>query len=670
MMFNSKRIIVRGPDGKPHYLVTVVEDVTERIRLERERDRNRQFLHQIIDNVPTSIIVKNANDRRYVLFNRAAETYHGAPRHSVIGNTAEEAWPKQTAELIAQHDRELLESDGYLFIDEHTVDTAGLGQRLITAKRLVVRDERQQPQYLVAVIDDVTERKNSQQRIAHLAHYDALTDLPNRVFFREQLNQQLKQMHADAYLAVLHLDLDRFKGVNDTLGHPVGDELLKAVAIRLRGCLNETDVAGRLGGDEYAIMRPGIANPKEVIDFVNQIQDAIRAPFEIGDHRLVTDISIGIALAPDDGTDVDVLLKNANLAMYGAKIEGRSTYRFFEADMDARVKAQRSLEADLREAIRQGDFELHYQPIINLDDNRIAGCECLLRWQHVVRGAVSPESYIPIAEETGLIVSLGEWVLRTACAEAATWPDDVKIAVNVSPVQFKSANFVQIIINALAASQLLPARLELEVTEAVLIRDDDVALAILQQLRSLGVRIAMDDFGTGYSSLSYLQRFPFDKIKIDRSFINDITDNGASLSIVEAVVGIAKARDITTTAEGVETEAQLKLLRKLGCAQIQGFLVNRPMPAAGSSEIVSAKRHQGRLGRLRQQFLQDRDHGLVALALVITFVLTCPSQAGAESTNTRLVNPVFETIYRPICTDGMRKEDFDACWFAAINHPE
>jgi diguanylate cyclase (GGDEF)-like protein len=360
----------------------------------------------------------------------------------------------------------------------------------------------------VATHEDVTERRRSDERIAHLAHYDALTDLPNRTLFLDKLDQEIKRIHRGEQLAVLYIDIDEFKSVNDSLGHPVGDELLKAVAARLSRCVRETDIVARLGGDEFAIVQTAVEHSTDVTDLVAQIYQAIREPYECLGHQLAADASIGIALAPQDGTDLDQLLKNADLAMYGAKAEGRRTYRFFEPEMDARVKARRTLELDLRQAIAEGGFELFYQPLVNLRNNRVTGCEALLRWHHPERGMISPAEFIPVAEETGLINQLGEWVLTAACAEAATWPDHVKLAVNVSPVQFKSQTLAVKVAGALAASGLAASRLELEITEAILIRDDDAALAILHQLRAVGVRIALDDFGTGYSSLSYLQRFP------------------------------------------------------------------------------------------------------------------------------------------------------------------
>jgi diguanylate cyclase (GGDEF)-like protein len=423
-----------------------------------------------------------------------------------------------------------------------------------------------------------------------LAHYDALTDLPNRVLFRERLEQALKWIHRNEQIAVLYLDLDHFKSVNDTLGHPVGDELLKTVAGRLHACLRETEIIARLGGDEFAIIQTAIMVPADVTDLVKRIYEALNESFNANGHQLIAGTSIGIAIAPDDGIDPDQLLKNADLAMYGAKADGRGTYRFFKPDMDARVKARRALESDLREAIIRGEFELHYQPLVSLRDNKITGCEALLRWFHPERGMISPMDFIPIAEETGLITPIGEWVLRTACAQAATWPDDIKIAINVSPVQFKTGNLVQAVINTLATSGLAAPRLELEITEAVLIHDDTAALAILHQLRELGVRVALDDFGTGYSSLSYLQRFPFDKIKIDRSFIKDVKDSVGSHSIVQAVMSIAKARNMTTTAEGVETEEQREILRGLGCTEMQGYLYSPPIPAAKMTDLLLSHR--------------------------------------------------------------------------------
>src|SRR5579863_8542247 len=376
----------------------------------------------------------------------------------------------------------------------------------------------------LATHEDITERMRAEEQIRHMAHYDALTDLPNRALFHERLRQELAQADAAHQLAVLYIDIDEFKSVNDSLGHMIGDELLKSVAARLGQCIGGSDFVARLGGDEFAVVQTAVKDPAAVVDLVTRVCEAIREPYECLGHQVTSDASIGIALAPQHGADLDQILKNADLAMYAAKSAGRRTWRFFEPAMDAQVKARRVLETDLRKAIADRALEVYYQPCVNLQSNRVTGCEALIRWRHPERGMVSPAEFIPIAEETGLINELGEWVLSTACAEAATWPDDVKLAVNVSPVQFRSGTLALKIVAALDASGLPANRLELEITEAVLIRDDDAALEILHQLRAIGVRIALDDFGTGYSSLSYLQRFPFDKIKIDRCFINDITE--------------------------------------------------------------------------------------------------------------------------------------------------
>jgi diguanylate cyclase (GGDEF)-like protein len=439
----------------------------------------------------------------------------------------------------------------------------------------------------VTTQEDITERRRAEQQIAYLAHHDALTDLPNRVSFREQLQQELERTRRGEQLAVLYIDIDEFKSVNDSLGHPAGDELLKAVASRLRSCIRETDFVARLGGDEFAIVQTGIKQPSDVVELVKRIYEAIREPHECLGHQVATDASIGIALAPNDGTELDQLLNNADLAMYGAKADGRRTYRFFEPQMDACVRARRTLELDIRQAIAEGAFELHYQPIVNLGSNEIVGCEALLRWNHPVRGMISPAEFIPVAEETGLILQIGDWVLTTACAEATNWPPAIKLAVNISPVQFRSHAFSLKVANALATTGLSASRLELEITEAVLIRDDEAALAMLRHLRAIGVRIALDDFGTGYSSLSYLQRFPFDKIKIDRCFVSDIAEAEGSSSIVQAVVNIARSRNMTTTAEGVETERQREMLLGFGCTEMQGYLFSPAMPVAKIRMLLS-----------------------------------------------------------------------------------
>ncbi len=431
----------------------------------------------------------------------------------------------------------------------------------------------------VATHEDVTERRRAEARIRHLAHYDALTDLPNRALFHERLREELGSIAPNRQLAVLYIDVDEFKSVNDTLGHQAGDQLLQSVATNLRRVARPNEFIARLGGDEFAIMQTSINDQAETAGLVRRVFEAIRTPFECLGHQVTSDASVGVAMAPRHGTGLDQILKNADLAMYAAKAAGRRTSRFFEPAMDARVKARRMLEMDMRQALIDGAFEVYYQPCVSLENNRITGCEALARWRHPERGMISPADFIPVAEETGLINELGEWVLNAACKDAMTWPGEFKLAVNVSPVQFKSGTLALKIAAALAASGLPARRLELEITEAVLIRDDEAALATLHQLRALGVRIALDDFGTGYSSLSYLQRFPFDKIKIDRCFVNDLATQGGS-SIVQAVVNIAAARHMMTLAEGVETAEQRESLRALGCTEMQGFLFSKPVPAA------------------------------------------------------------------------------------------
>jgi diguanylate cyclase (GGDEF)-like protein len=431
----------------------------------------------------------------------------------------------------------------------------------------------------LATHEDITVRQRADEQIAHMARHDALTDLPNRVMLRERLQHELKRVKRGECLAVLCLDLDQFKSVNDTLGHPIGDELLKLVADRLRGCTREPDTIARLGGDEFAIIMTQMQEPSDAANLSRRIRESIIRPYQVDGHQIVTDISIGVSIAPIDGTESDVLLKNADMALYGAKADGRGTYRFFEPDMNTRMKARRDLEMDLRKALHNKEFELYYQPLVTLQTNEISAFEALLRWHHPTRGMISPAEFIPIAEETGLIIPLGEWVLKTACHETANWPDHVKVAVNLSPSQLNNRNLVKVVEEALSESGMPARKLQLEITESVLMQNTFSTLATLHELRKLGVQIAMDDFGTGYSSLSYLRSFPFDKIKIDRSFIQDLSNGAEPLAIVHAVAGLANCLNMISTAEGVETQQQLEALQAIGCTEMQGYLFSQARPA-------------------------------------------------------------------------------------------
>jgi diguanylate cyclase (GGDEF)-like protein len=429
--------------------------------------------------------------------------------------------------------------------------------------------------------EDMTEYRRIEARMAHMAHHDILTELPNRTLLRERMERALEGVEKGRSLAVLYLDLDRFKDINDTLGHPVGDALLKAAGKRLLACIEDGDTVARLGGDEFAIVQLATDQPVAATALATRIIAEIGEPFEVGGHQVTLGTSIGIAVAPGDGTDVIQLLKNADLALDRAKAEGRGIHRFFEPDMDADMQARSKLQSDLRKALTNGEFELYYQPLVNLARDEICGLEALLRWHHPERGLVSPAEFIPLAEETGLIVPLGEWAMRQACAAAARWPEHIKVAINLSAKQFKSRHLVETVFSALAACGLPARRLELEITESVLLQNNEATLATLHQLRALGVRIALDDFGTGYSSLSYLRSFPFDKIKIDRCFVSDLSESREDArAIVRAVASLGISLGIATTAEGVETEEQLARVREEGCTEMQGYLFSPPRPLA------------------------------------------------------------------------------------------
>jgi diguanylate cyclase (GGDEF)-like protein len=421
------------------------------------------------------------------------------------------------------------------------------------------------------------------------ARHDELTGLCHRTLFLDCVRQAIARTRREGRtVAVLCLDLDRFKEVNDTLGHPIGDLLLKAVAGRLLDNLREVDTAARLGGDEFAIALAGLDEPTGADALARRLLAALAEPYHVDGHEVVVGASIGIAIWPVDGDDPERLLKCADLALYRAKTDGRGTFHFFEKGMDARLQARRALEQDLRRALAEGAFEIHYQPFIDLGSEEPTGFEALLRWNHPERGQVSPADFIPLAEETGLIIPLGEWVLRRACAEAATWPAPLKVAVNLSPAQFRHPELIRVILSALQDSGLDPGRLELEITESVLMQDSEATLATLRQLRELGVRISMDDFGTGYSSLSCLPSFPFDKIKIDQSFVRSLERCPDSAAIVRAVIHLGRSLGMATTAEGVETSDQLAYLQREGCQEVQGFYFSPAVPVGDLAPMLHA----------------------------------------------------------------------------------
>jgi diguanylate cyclase (GGDEF)-like protein len=556
-------------------------NITRRFRVKLDPGNNQLLLDTVLNNMSQGVLMFDSETRLVFCNHRYVEMYK---------LSAEVAKPGCTLRDLLNHRMEARTFSGNP--DEYIVsllekiakgDTSYDIIKLSDGRAFSIVSKPMPGGGWLATHEDITERRQAEERIAHMAGHDALTDLPNRTLLRERLEHELKRVKRGECLAVLCLDLDHFKSVNDTLGHPIGDELLKVVADRLRGCTREPDTIARLGGDEFAIIMTSMQHPTDAAALCRRLRDSIVKPYHVDGHQIVADISIGISVAPIDATEPDQLLKNADMALYGAKADGRGTYRFFEPEMDARMKARRELEMDLRTALLNEQFELHYQPLVNLQSNEISAFEALLRWHHPIRGSISPAEFIPVAEETGLIIPLGEWVLRKACEETTNWPADVKVAVNLSPSQLKSRNLVQMVTSALANSGMAGSRLQLEITESVLMQNTFATLATLHELRKLGVQIAMDDFGTGYSSLSYLRSFPFDKIKIDRSFIEDLSNGAEPLAIVHAVAGLARCLNMISTAEGVETQQQLEQLQSVGCTEMQGYLFSRARPAA---EIV------------------------------------------------------------------------------------
>lgn len=546
--------------------------------------RRKESFRLLFDNNPMPMWVFDAQTSRFLNVNAAAVEHYGYDRETFLTMRLADIWPQDERDAHMAAVQQL--TDAYQSDRNwRHLRADGSEIQVLTFGRRVAFDGRDG--FLVAIVD-ITERRKAEARVAHMAHHDGLTELANRVFFQERLGRALQEDTSSKRVAVLCVDLDLFKNVNDSFGHPMGDRLLQMVAARMKSQMREGDLVARLGGDEFAIMLASDASPNEVSSFAARLIDIVSAPYDIGGIEIVIGASIGIAIAPGDGHNCEELMRNADMALYRAKAEGGGCHRFFEREMDRQAQRRRDMEVDLRRAFANGEFELHYQPVVNLSNDRIVAFEALLRWRHPDKGMVSPAEFIPVAEDIGLIVQLGEWVLRTACAEAAQWPSDVKVAVNLSPAQFRSRNLVQVVIGALSHSGLSPLRLELEITESLLLAETEANLAILHQMRELGVRISMDDFGTGYSSLSYLRSFPFDKIKIDRSFVRELAERPDSGAIVRAISGLGRSLKITTTAEGVETRDQLDWLRAEGCDEVQGYIFSAARPAREVRDLLAA----------------------------------------------------------------------------------
>jgi diguanylate cyclase (GGDEF)-like protein/PAS domain S-box-containing protein len=586
---DGRTIAVVNQPMKDGGWVATHEDITERKRAERELERTRSFLDTIIENVPSPIIVKNISDLRYLLINRAAEKYLGVDRSVMLGKTAGEVMPRSSADKIEAEDQKLIESGEVAFLSEHAVATPANGTRIVTATRLPVKDTDGMPQYLISVINDLTERKHHEQRIEHLARHDPLTDLPNRTAFNDCIASTIGLAAGSREsFALLCMDLDRFKAVNDVFGHAVGDALLREVGRRL-GAVSHGAFLARLGGDEFAVITPTGMQPAAAETLAERLSAALDSDIEINGNTLRVGATIGIGIYPQDGTDAAALIANADAALFRAKAEMRGSIRFFEISMDKQLRERRALQQDLRSASAHNELALHYQPQAHID-GEVTGFEALVRWHHPRHGLVPPDTFIPLAEESGLIVPMGEWILRMACREAASWPRPLHIAINLSPVQFQHGDLPRLVHQILLETGLAPSRLELEITEGVLIGDFTRAVAILRRLKGLGVRIAMDDFGTGYSSLSYLQSFPFDKLKIDQSFVANIGHSQQAATIIRAVIALGRGLNLPVVAEGVETEEQLRFLASENCNEIQGYLVGRPQPIDEYAEVVGRGR--------------------------------------------------------------------------------
>ena len=553
-----------------------------------EAAQAQTFLDTIVDNVPATIFVRKLPDCRFVLVNREVEKLIGISRDRILGRTVSDVFPGPAARHIQEHDQIQLRAHEPVLFEEVPVPTSGSGTRITIATGLALRDAGGTPQYLINVVQDITERKRAEARIEHLAHHDPLTGLPNRATFSDCLQSTAERAAAASEsFAVLCMDLDRFKEVNDVFGHAIGDGLLCEIAKRLQAACGEAFLA-RPGGDEFTAISAHGPQPAAAEALADRLLNALDGNIEVAGQMLRTGISIGVAVYPADGSDTEVLLANADAALYRAKVEARGSFRFFEPEMDKRLHERRALQHDLGFALSRGEISLHYQPQSSIG-GEITGFEALARWRHPRRGMVPPGEFIPLAEDSGLIIPIGEWILREACREAASWAKPLRIAVNLSPVQFRHGDLPALVHSVLLETGLAASRLEIEITEGVLIDDFSRAVSILRRLKSLGVRIAMDDFGTGYSSLSYLQSFPFDKIKIDQAFVANLDRNQQAAAIIRAVIGLGHGLDLPVSAEGVETREQLAFLAREACNEIQGYYVGRPAPIECYSDLVGRK---------------------------------------------------------------------------------
>ena len=556
------------------------QDMTaDLISLGAEAQRHQTFLNTVIDNIPAMVLVKQAQDQRIVLMNPAGEHLLGVDAEHAVGKTSLDLFGAERATQYDALDRRALQSEAPVLLEEERFIDGHGNERVIQLKKTVLRNADGVADSILTLGLDLTDQKQAEAQIAHLAHYDPLTGLANRALFAKDMERMLARAHRHkAHLALLCLDLDRFKMVNDSYGHLAGDQLLIEVATRLKKCVRKGDVVARMGGDEFAIIQE-VERAEDAQLLAGRIIEAMKTPFTLLGVRAEVGVSVGIAMAPDDAQDMHNLLSRADLALYRVKSEGRNNWCFYQPEMDEKLLVRLEMEQDLKAAMERGEFELYFQPLLDMATSDIVSFEALLRWKHPTKGFVSPGEFIPVAEDCGLIGPLGEWVLKTACAKAAAWPKPWSVAVNISPLQFRHKSLTALVKSALKASGLPPKRLELEITETVILSNEKHNINVLNDIRNLGVRIAMDDFGTGYSSLSYLRAFPFDKIKIDQSFVRDLPHDDNAVSIIRAITGLAQSLGVRITAEGVETEAQLQALRHLDCHQAQGYLIGRPAPS-------------------------------------------------------------------------------------------